>query len=713
MSQVGIAIVARRRFLRITLVAALVASGAVIIASARPSAAAPPTLFAISPTSFDFGDTPLNAPSPQQLVTITNVSGAPIVMSGVGGGAGPFGGSQDCQGLTIAAGASCHMYYQFTPTAVGAQTRSTSGSWNGQPFAFTFKGNGVNQFLITPTAFDFGDVPVGTTSAQQLVTITNLGSTPVVMSGVGGGGGLFGGSQDCQGLTIAAGASCHMYYAFTPTVAGPQTGSTSGTWNGQPFSFAFSGNGTSTAAPPSKPFLITPTSLDFGDTPLNAPSAQQVVTVTNVSGAPIVMSGAGGAAGAFGGSQDCQGLTIAAGDSCHMYYQFTPTGLGAQTGSASGNWNGQTFSLNFTGNGVSRFLVTPTAFDFGEVPVGTTSAQQVVTITNMGSTPAVMSGAGGAGGAFGGSQDCQGVTIAAGASCHMYYQFSPTAPGLQAGSASGSWNGQAFSLAFTGNGLSDALPVVTSIAPTHGPISGGTSVTITGTGLSGATAVTFGSSPATSFTVMSDTQVIAKSPAQAAGVQDVTVTTPAGTTTVSVADRFTYVAARPSVTHVAPSAGPKGGGTSVTVTGTGFTGTTGVKFGSVAATSLTVTSDTKLTALSPAGSGTQHVTVTGPGGSSSHSSKDLFHYLARPRVTHIAPSSGHHTGGTVVLITGTGFGHASRVMFGGTAAAHFLVLSDTKILVQSPAESRGQRDVKVITPGGTSAAVSADRFTYR
>jgi hypothetical protein len=214
----------------------------VCVSIAGGSVAAAP-LFLISPTSFDFGAQPLHSPSPQQLVTIKNISGAPIVMNGAGGGAGQFGGSQDCQGLTIPANGSCHMYYQFTPTALGAATGSTGGNWNGQTFSFTFKGTGTPQFRISPTAFDFGDVPVGTTSPQQLVTITNLGTTSVVMTGAGGGAGQFGGSQDCQGLTIAAGNSCHMYYQFHPTSIGTSTGSTGGNWNGQTFSFTFKGNG--------------------------------------------------------------------------------------------------------------------------------------------------------------------------------------------------------------------------------------------------------------------------------------------------------------------------------------------------------------------------------------------------------------------------------------------------------------------------------------
>ena len=57
-----------------------------------------------------------------------------------------------------------------------------------------------------------------------------------------------------------------------------------------------------------------------------------------------------------------------------------------------------------------------------------------------------------------------------------------------------------------------ALPIVTSIAPTTGPTGGGTIVTVTGTGLTGAIAVGFGAADATNLAVASDTQVIAVAP---------------------------------------------------------------------------------------------------------------------------------------------------------------------------------------------------------
>ena len=126
-----------------------------------------------------------------------------------------------------------------------------------------------------------------------------------------------------------------------------------------------------------------------------------------------------------------------------------------------------------------------------------------------------------------------------------------------------------------------SAPTVTGINPNTGPPAGGTSVTITGTNFNGATAVRFGGNAAASFTVNSATQITATSPA-GTGTVDVTVTTPGGTSAPSSADQFSYVSA-PTVTSVNPNTGPPAGGTSVTITGTNFTGATAVRFGGTAA----------------------------------------------------------------------------------------------------------------------------------
>ena len=87
---------------------------------------------------------------------------------------------------------------------------------------------------------------------------------------------------------------------------------------------------------------------------------------------------------------------------------------------------------------------------------------------------------------------------------------------------------------------------VTGLSPTSGPAAGGTLVTITGSGFTGATAVDFGTTAATNVTVVNDTTITADSPA-GTGTVNVTVITPGGTSAISTADQFTYVAASPTV----------------------------------------------------------------------------------------------------------------------------------------------------------------------
>ncbi len=252
-------------------------------------------------------------------------------------------------------------------------------------------------------------------------------------------------------------------------------------------------------------------------------------------------------------------------------------------------------------------------------------------------------------------------------------------------------------------------PSLASVSPNSGPPAGGTTVTIMGSSFTGASAIQFGSIPASTFSVASDTQMTAVSP-PGSGTVDVTVTTPAGTSAASPADQFTYVAP-PSVAAVKPNQGPAGGGTKVVVAGAGFTGATAVRFGSTAAASFVVTNDTTIQAVSPAGSGTVDVTVTTAGGTSATGTPDQFTYLSPPAVTAIEPNRGPTGGGTKVTIAGSGFVGARAVQFGSTAVTGFSVASDTQITAASPAGT-GQVHVLVTTANGTSAATDKDVFTY-
>ncbi|RKR86273.1 IPT/TIG domain-containing protein [Micromonospora pisi] len=109
---------------------------------------------------------------------------------------------------------------------------------------------------------------------------------------------------------------------------------------------------------------------------------------------------------------------------------------------------------------------------------------------------------------------------------------------------------------------------VTNLVPPSGPTSGGTLVTLTGTGFQGATGVTFDGIPGTGFTLNpAATTITVSTPPNGAGPATVNLVFPAGTT---AAPNFTYLLAAPLIAAIAPDQGPTSGGTTVTVTGSGF-----------------------------------------------------------------------------------------------------------------------------------------------
>lgn len=239
------------------------------------------------------------------------------------------------------------------------------------------------------------------------------------------------------------------------------------------------------------------------------------------------------------------------------------------------------------------------------------------------------------------------------------------------------------------------------ISPNQGSSGGGTLVTITGTNLSGATAVHFGTRSATSVTNVSPTQVTAVSPS-GNGVVGVTVTTPGGT---SNPVSFFYVGA-PFKQSLSPTSGSTAGGETVTITGTGLSTATSVSFGANDATP-TVVSDGQITVAAPAGAaGSVGVSVTTAGGTNNGLS---YTYIAVPTVTTIAPDEGPTAGGTAVNITGTDLASTTAVTFGGTPAP-FTVISDTAVSAVTPPGTAGAVDVVVSSDAGSATA--ADGFTY-
>lgn len=178
------------------------------------------------------------------------------------------------------------------------------------------------------------------------------------------------------------------------------------------------------------------------------------------------------------------------------------------------------------------------------------------------------------------------------------------------------------------------LPEVVRVSPAGGPAAGGTLVTLAGSGLTDVTAVHFGAAPAPDFVFSSDTQITAITP-PGTGTVTVTVTTPAGISAGSPLAAFTYSPVSPQqpagqqapqLDDVRPFRGEARGGTRVVLSGSGFTGATAVYFGDSRAPYFATDSETQITAVTPAGTGTADVTITTPAGVSAPHSGAQFTY---------------------------------------------------------------------------------------
>lgn len=239
-------------------------------------------------------------------------------------------------------------------------------------------------------------------------------------------------------------------------------------------------------------------------------------------------------------------------------------------------------------------------------------------------------------------------------------------------------------------------PVISSFAPTSETT--GNTVTITGNNFTGATAVSFGGSPAASFTVINDNTITAVVGVGASG--SVKVVTPVSSETLA---GFTFIPplTAPTISSFTPTSGATGA--TITITGTNFSTATAVNFGGDAAASFTIVNSTTITAVVASGA-TGSVAVTNPDGFATLAG---FTYIPpAPTITSFTPTSSGQSG--VVTITGTNFIDVSAVRFGGVNATTFTVVNPTTITATVAAGASGA--VTVINPGGTATLAG---FTFK
>ena len=255
-------------------------------------------------------------------------------------------------------------------------------------------------------------------------------------------------------------------------------------------------------------------------------------------------------------------------------------------------------------------------------------------------------------------------------------------------------------------------PWVTGVSPGAGPKAGGETVTITGERFMGVTSVRFDGVPGKQLHVVNDTKLTVKTPAHAVGTYRVRLIAPGRSSVRNAKALYTFVTT-PVVADLAPHGGPLAGGTSVSITGRGFTDVTSVRFDGVPGANLEVLNNSTLSVDTPAhAAGTVRVRIIKRGSSSEKSDTAQFTYQSAPTITGLTPSSAGASSGATVTITGTGFVNVQDVYFGTAWVSLYDVVSPTQITAVVNGQPVGTVNATVITDGGTSATSSASELTF-
>ena len=221
---------------------------------------------------------------------------------------------------------------------------------------------------------------------------------------------------------------------------------------------------------------MAPTSADFGSEAIGFTTPTQVFTWKNNSSFGTQVTTAIPSGDFSVVSNNC--LAVAAGASCQIGVAFTPTALGARTGTLTVGSSGNTLTATLTGTGTPGYSMTPTTFSFGSLDVGASSTQ-TFTLSNIASgalpVPSFVTT-----GPYAVDTSACGSSIAAGGNCSVKITFAPTVTGalngtLAPSSASLLYNGLGATM--TGTGIDFTL----TLSPTSGSVIAGDVISSTAT----------------------------------------------------------------------------------------------------------------------------------------------------------------------------------------------------------------------------------------
>lgn len=312
----------------------------------------------VTPAALTFLSQNVGAATASQSVTILNNGDIPYPLSVKLGGASPgdFPTTSACPS-SLAVNATCTLAVTFKPTAGGSRTATLSpDSAAPAPHSIALSGTGVPgtpKLQLNPASLTFDGTSVGTTAAQQTVTISNTGTGPVTglaLSLTGTNTADFGGTYNC-GATLAAGATCSTSLYFRPTSAGSKSAAVSFSSTGTtPLLLPLTG--TATAAGPK--VTVSATSVVFSSTRVGTTSAPKTIIISNTGGTALTtlaLTLAGNNPKDFAFTATC-GATLQPGATCLAAVTFKPTAASTRRATLSiTDATATPQTINLTGDG--------------------------------------------------------------------------------------------------------------------------------------------------------------------------------------------------------------------------------------------------------------------------------------------------------------------------------------------------------------------------
>lgn len=265
-----------------------------------------------------------------------------------------------------------------------------------------------------------------------------------------------------------------------------------------------------------------------------------------------------------------------------------------------------------------------------------------------------------------------------------------------------------------------ASGTITTMSPTSGTTSGGTSVTLTGTNLNPSNAIVNAVSVIIDGITVSPTfsgpsTVTFDTPPHASSPGGVTVVVKILSTSqlITVPQKFYYVGGSPpSINTITPTNGIITGGTTVTITGTALSGAT-VKFGGTPGTITSTSATTVVVKTPPHAAAYVDVEVTTMFTPSAIKSSGFLYVPlpVQPTINTVNPNSGSAGGGTKLDINGSNFQYGAVVSIGGTPGIGGSITATQIHNVVTPPHAAGKVDVTVTNPNAPAATV-LNGFTY-